>query len=101
MPTIAPWVGSNCCIKASMTANMMLELSASVLFVTTPNTTTLQCNLPSPGYTASYGFEITGTTTAAIAPLADNFFVVHPATEVAACSDGNNPALFWHRSPFM
>jgi hypothetical protein len=100
LPTIAPWVGSNCCFKSSATAGMVLELSASVLFVTTPNTTTLQCNLPSPGYTASYGFEITGTSTAAIAPMADNFFVAHPATEVSGCSDANNPAFFWQRAAF-
>ena len=100
VPVITQWVGTNCCMKASATAGQVLQLGGSAVFVTQPNTSTLACNPAAPGYTGNLGFELTTGPVPAVAPMPDNFFVAHPATEAAGCSDGNNPALFWHRTAF-
>jgi hypothetical protein len=93
---IASFTGSNCCFKASMTANMDLELGGSISFPTTPNTTTTQCAITYSA--AQYGFEIVTGTIAVTNPMAADFFTAHPYTEAAVgCSDVSNPAMFFRR----
>jgi hypothetical protein len=96
LTTIASFTGSNCCFKASMTASLDLELGGSIIFATTPNTTTTQCAITYSA--ASYGFDLASFTIAVANPMAADFFTVHPMTEVnAGCSDNVNPAMFFRR----
>ncbi|MEO8842260.1 MAG: hypothetical protein ABI704_11860 [Kofleriaceae bacterium] len=89
-------VVNNCCIKVSTNANLTLLLGAGG--PTQPATVgpagPINC---AASYTVALSF---GSTVGPVFPgtaMAADFFVTHAPTEVAQCSDGNNPAFWWKK----
>lgn len=92
MPLIASWVSANCCY--STTGGMDWHFGGAILYPSTG--TGFSCSPPTPGYAGGpWRVYLNSNASVMTAPLAENFFVLNPVTQVAQCSEGANPGFFW------
>jgi hypothetical protein len=83
---------NNCCITTVTPSR--LHLGGTVAFLGNSTATGSGCG---GAVTAGQIYTLGKGNTYMPAPLAADFFVTNPMTEMAACGDGNNPAYYFKR----
>jgi hypothetical protein len=88
---------SNCCFMAADSSATVLHFGGKYLYPATVGVDATQCS-PAGGYVdASYRFFFAERGPYSPNPMPTDFFAANPATNVFACDQTGNPALFFHR----